>query len=179
MGSERPLQGRRIAVTRPRGQAEPLARELERWGAEAILCPTIRIADREGGELLRALARLDAFDWVVFTSANGVRAFWDALGEVGSAGRLPGHMRVAAIGPATARALERRGVDAEIVPEEYVAEAVAEALTRRGDLSGARILLPRAARELGLSVHVEASEYTVDGLVAAIVDYYVKTEGEG
>jgi uroporphyrinogen III methyltransferase/synthase len=141
-----PLQGLRIAVTRPRGQAGSLIEGLERLGAEAIHCPTIRIVEDEVAPgLRRAIGELESFDWIVFTSANGVRVFWKALRAVRARAALPARLRVAAIGPATGRALGEHGVNPTLIPDEYVAEAVADALTGVDDLTGRRVLLPRAA----------------------------------
>ncbi|HYE97056.1 MAG TPA: uroporphyrinogen-III synthase, partial [Rubricoccaceae bacterium] len=135
-----PLRGRRIAVTRARRQAAGFAERLEALGAEAILLPMIRVEPAEPGALRAAAAALDAYDWVVFTSVNGVDFFWPHL-EATRGGRLPATTRVAAIGPATAQALRERGSDVDFVPEAFVAEALAERLP---DVAGRRILLPRA-----------------------------------
>lgn len=119
---------------------------LSRLGAQPVHCPTIRITEpRDPTPFRQAVRRLDSYDWVVFTSANGVARFWHELETGGGGASLPSGMRVAAIGPATAAALERRGVRPEIVPEEYVAEAVADALTGQAAIAGCRVLLPRAA----------------------------------
>jgi uroporphyrinogen III methyltransferase/synthase len=227
-------------------------------GAEAVSTPTIRIADPPDiSNVHGAIAELDRYAWVVFTSANGVERFWRELKAQGREG-LPANALVAAIGPATAEALEARGCLPQVVPEEYVAEAVADALIAFGDLAGRRVLLPRAAgarpvlperlraagadvdeviayesqpdaegiarlrealgrgevdmitftaastvrhfveasgselggarvavigpitaraaRSVGLRVDVEAREYTVEGLVEAIRDFYLATE---
>ncbi len=142
----RPLQGLRVAVTRPAAQAEEFLRGLRELGAEAVSHPTIRIQEPSDPEpLRRAVHSLERFDWVVFTSVNGVARFWHALEAAGAVGPWPVHLLVAAIGPATAEALRARGVAAEVVPDEYVAEAVAEALIGVHELAGRRILLPRAA----------------------------------
>ena len=92
----------------------------------------------------RVESRIEPFDWVVFTSANGVERFWREL-ELQSRPGLPSETRLAAIGPATAEMLEMRGVSPEVVPEEYVAEAVADSIIAVGSLAGRRLLLPRAA----------------------------------
>jgi uroporphyrinogen III methyltransferase/synthase len=143
----RPLQGRRIVVTRAREQALPLRELLEAAGAEVLEVPVIRIEPPASWEPLdRALARLDGYAWVVFTSVNGVESVRKRAalaGEdrvLGSLARL----RVAAIGPATAAALGAWGMRPEVVPEEYRAEGLVErlrGLVRAGDL----VLLPRAA----------------------------------
>lgn len=141
----RPLAGRRIVVTRARTQAGDFAAALEELGAEVVPFPTIRIAPAADPQPLRdAVARAASFDWIVFTSVNGVEAFWAALGEARRDTRALGGVRVAAIGPATAGALAMRGIRADVVPGEYVAEAAAEALLAADELRGTRILLPRA-----------------------------------
>jgi uroporphyrinogen-III synthase len=142
------LKGRRILVTRPRAQAAALCDRLAALGAVPIPFPTIEIAPMEDYAALdRALAALERYDWLIFTSVNGVSAFWERLARAGADdAALRPLPRIAAIGPATARALERRGVRAEFVPEEYVAEAIVDGL---GRVEGQWILLPRAeiARE--------------------------------
>ena len=142
----RPLSGKRIMVTRARTQASALVDLLAREGAEAIEVPSIQIApvvdDPDKSRLRRAALELSSYQWVVFTSVNGVEAFWQAMEREGLDARAFASARVAAIGPATAGSLERRGIYADSVPEEYVSEAVAEAL--RGHIQpGDRVLLPR------------------------------------
>ena len=144
-GSARPLSGRRIVVTRAREQAGELARDLEALGATVVCAPAIRIEALSDLEpLRRALARLADYRWVVFTSQNTVHVVLDRLAVWGHAPRDFAATRVAAIGPATAAALARHGVTANVMPSEYVAEAVVAALAAEGDLTGARILVPRA-----------------------------------
>jgi len=248
-------------VTRAREQAGELARALEALGAEVLAVPTIRILPLADLTALRAaLTDPAAYDWIVFTSQNTVAVVCDRLPEWGLAARDLARMAVAAIGPATAQALERYGLTPDVVPPQYVAEAVVAAVVARGPVHGKRVLVPRAregrdalpeglrargaivdvipvyetvpaagdgsvlaaqllggtidvvtltssstvrgfvdlvgrtaatsgrftaavigpvtaatARELGLAVDVEADEYTVGGLVAALVRYY----GEG
>ena len=140
--AERPLAGRRIAITRPREQADALARRLEALGARVLLLPAIRIAPIEDTSPLdAAIARLGAYDWLVFTSVNGVRAFGGRLAATGRRWDDRGPAQVAAIGPATARALERAGVPVTLTPDEYVAEGILEGL---GMVAGQRLLLARA-----------------------------------
>lgn len=146
----RPLFGRRIVVTRARAQASSFAAALEELGAEVIQFPAIRIEPTtEPEELRSAAASATDFDWIVFTSVNGVAAFWAALDEAGLDSRALRGPRFCAIGPATAAAIGARGIRADLVPGQYVAEAVLEALDKETVLEGARILLPRAdiARE--------------------------------
>lgn len=143
----RPLSGKRIMVTRSRDQASGLVDLLAQEGADAVELPTIQIAplaDPDKSGLLRQAALgLSAYQWLMFTSVNGVDAVWQALEREGLDARALGGVRVAAIGSATADALARHGVHADIVPKEYVSEALAEAL--RGQVRpGDRVLMPRA-----------------------------------
>jgi uroporphyrinogen III methyltransferase/synthase len=165
----KPLFGRRIVVTRPRPQAAEFAELLEAWGAEVVPFPTIETAPPSSlAPLDHALGRAHTFDWVVFTSANGVRVFFDRLQAVGADVRDWHHARFAAIGPQTASAVRAYGVRVETVADEFRAEGVVAALAQAG-VSGKRILLPRAAgarevlpqhlRELGATVE-EVITYT-------------------
>src|SRR5207302_351684 len=122
--------------------------------------------------LRAALTDPDAYDWIVFTSQNTVHVVCDRLVEWGLAARDLARMAVAAIGPATAQALERYGVTPDVVPPKYVAEAVVAS----GRFSAAVIgpVTAASARELGLPVAIEAEDYTVGGLVAALVRYYAE-----
>lgn len=141
-----PLAGRRIVVTRPRAQASEYVDWLEGQGAEAVSFPAIRIVPPpDPAPLLRAAREAGSYDWLVFTSVNGVQRFWAALAEVGQDARALAGKQVAAIGPATAAALRERGMTADVVPERYVAESVVDALAAAGNLRGRRVLLPRAA----------------------------------
>lgn len=147
----RPLFGRRVVVTRARAQAGELGRELESLGAEVLEFPTIEIKTPGDFESLDGAIRdLDSFDWLVFTSVNGVEAFVERLGHHGLDLRaVPRGARVAAIGPATAERVEAAGLRVDMMPEEYRAEALIEVL--QGDsLAGKRVLIPRAkvAREI-------------------------------
>jgi uroporphyrinogen III methyltransferase/synthase len=251
----KPLFGRRVAVTRTRAQASFLSGALRGLGAEVIETPTIEIAPPEDwGPLDGAVGRLADYDYLVFTSPNGVEKFWERLTVGGRDARALAGLTLAAIGPATAEALARRGLKTDVIPEKFVAEGLIAALANL-DLKGKKILLPRAAaarevlpdelrargatvdvvpayrtlppaddsvarafaekvdlvtftssstvsnlarilgddlarrlqgvtvaaigpitartaRELGLTVHIEAGVHTIDGLVAAIIDYY-------
>lgn len=145
-GRQRPLAGRTIVVTRPAGQAEQLARPLEQEGARVLRVPAIAIVPVAIDEAWRgAAARLGTYDLVVFTSANGVGWFVDRLAEVGVAVERLQSVELVAIGPATAAALNVRGLTPACVPDDYVAEGIIAALERRGrPLAGARVLIPRA-----------------------------------
>lgn len=146
------LFGKKILVTRPRGQAGELSRRLSEAGAEPIACPTITIMPPDSWKALDgALARLSRFDWVIFTSANAVRVVAERLKVHRKDLRTLGHCRVCAIGPGTAQALGEVGIRPDVVPEEFIAEGVIAAMGRQaGGLKGRRILLPRAqkAREI-------------------------------
>ncbi len=259
----RPLFGKRVLVTRSRTQASALSAMLADEGAEPVEVPTIEFLPMEDNSRLdSAIESLREYGWVVFTSANGVDAFFRRMDSLGRDSRALGHTRVAAIGPATATALKEHGISADLVPAEYVSEAVVRALETRG-IAETRILLPRAdigredlgeglaragalvdqvpvyhtvapegsrrlaveslkagnidlvtftssstvtnlldllhgsapllegplvacigpitaatVRERGLRVDIEAREYTISGLVSAIVEYYVAREWE-
>lgn len=166
MTANGPLSGRCIVVTRPRHQAEALARRLEALGAEVVEAPAIRIEPPDDEVALeRAIDTADGYDWIVFTSVNGVDAFFAR-----ARGKTPSS-HIAAIGPATAEALEEHGVRAEVVPRRFVAEEVFEALSRHTRLAGKSFLLPRAdiarealprlLREAGARVDVVAAYRTV------------------
>jgi uroporphyrinogen III methyltransferase/synthase len=251
----RPLFGRRVAVTRTRAQASVLSGALRDLGAEVMETPTIQIVPPEDwGPLDGAIGRLDDYDYLVFTSPNGVAKFWERLTARGQDARALAGSTLAAIGPATAQALAECGLISDVIPEKFVAEGLIAALADR-DLAGRKILLPRAAQareilpdelrrlgatvdvvpayqtlppaddsaarafdqgidlvtftssstvtnlarllgpdfseklarttvaaigpitartaqELGLTVHIQADEYTIDGLVAAIRQHY-------
>ncbi len=142
----RPLTGRTVVVTRPRGQAGGLAALLEEAGARVLSCPVIEIVSLGlTDELRAAIEGLDSYETVIFTSANGVAAFCDRLVDCGREPAALAACELVAIGPATARALEERGLLPGLVPEEYVAEGVIAALDNRARrLAGRRVLLPRA-----------------------------------
>jgi uroporphyrinogen-III synthase len=140
-----PLAGKRIIVTRPEAQSGGIVANLREVGARPILFPTIQIAPLlDNGALDAALQDVRGYDWVIFTSVNGVLAAaarMDALGVPFAALNTP---EVAAIGPATTAALTDRGVRVSLSPSEYVAEEIVHELRARHDLAGLRILLPRA-----------------------------------
>ena len=141
----RPLFGKRILVTRPEAQATELVDLLWSLGAEPIEAPMIRIEPPEDyGPLDEACELAGTFDWIVFTSANGVDAFLQRLCRGPRDVRELKGVRLCAIGPATAERLLRYGLRVDLVPEEHRGEAVVEALRNAEDLSERRILLPRA-----------------------------------
>jgi uroporphyrinogen III methyltransferase/synthase len=159
----RPLLGRRILVTRATERAAEFVDRLERLGAEAIAAPTIELAAAPSPAVLdAALAALDSFDWIVFTSAHGVDVLFARLRAIGNDVRRLGRARLAAIGPATAEALASRGLRADLVPETFRGEDFAEALAPH--VAGRRVLLPRAegAREVLPQALARAGAEVVD-----------------
>lgn len=147
--SKKPLLGKTIVITRAREQASDMSAQLKDLGAIVIECPTIKICPLDDyGQVDKAIDDLHKYKWLIFTSVNGVKYFWDRLAHNNRDSRYLGSCQVAAIGPATALALEKRGVRPDLVPETYVAESVAEALIHKEGrhLAGQHILLPRAAR---------------------------------
>jgi len=147
---QKPLLGRSVVVTRAREQASGLAAQLADLGAEVIQFPTIDIKPLEDYSSVDAAVRnLGAYDWLIFTSANGVKCFWERLEAQGLDARALYGLQVAAIGPATAQAVRSHGIAPDFVPEAYIAESVAEGLIGLG-MDGKKVLLPRAreAREV-------------------------------
>ena len=147
---QKPLLGRSVVVTRAREQASGLAAQLADLGAEVIQFPTIDIKPLEDYSSVDAAVRnLGAYDWLIFTSANGVKCFWERLEAQGLDARALYGLQVAAIGPATAQAVRTHGIAPDFVPEAYIAESVAEGLIGLG-MDGKKVLLPRAreAREV-------------------------------
>lgn len=136
-----PLHGRRIVVTRAPHQAHDLSDRLAALGAEPVIIPAIRIAPMpDPMPLAQAIHTLSTYDWLIFTSANGVAMFGQHPGTLSTL-HAPHAPKIAAVGPATAQALAEHGLQADFVPAEFVGEAIAEGL---GDVDGRRILLLRA-----------------------------------
>jgi uroporphyrinogen III methyltransferase/synthase len=142
---QRPLFGSRVMVTRPSDQAHSLCHALASRGADVLVQPAIEItAPEDWSAVDAALARLDQFDWMVFSSANGVRYTLDRLATTGRDLRALGSIRLAAIGPGTAEHLADYRLRADLIPNEYRAESLASALAAHA--SGRRFLLIRASR---------------------------------
>jgi uroporphyrinogen-III synthase len=172
-----PLHGRRILVTRASEQAEAFSERLRALGAIPVEFATIRIVPPEDWEplddALRRLCGAGWYDWLVFTSVNGVRTCFERLCSLGYDAPTIGNVRTAAIGPATAAALARYGITADLVPGEYIAEGVAAALIddarrRNQPLAGKRVLLARAAEARNVLV----SELQEAGAVVDVVTAY-------
>jgi len=142
---QRPLFGQRIAITRPEEQADTAIRRAWELGAQPVLLPTIDIGPSDDWMPVDVvLSRLGEFDWLVFTSANGVKGLLGRLWDQGGDARRLGQCRIAAIGPSTAAELERFHVRCDLVPTEYRAEALADALLPH--VAGRRVLWARANR---------------------------------
>jgi len=134
-----------VVITRARSQAAAFARQIEDLGGSVIEFPTIKILPPQSYDPLdRATEAIASYHWIIFTSVNGVRHFWLRFQHLKRSVRELKGVRVAAIGPETARALEAIHLRADLVPREYRAEAILEAL-RPGEVRGKRLLLPRAA----------------------------------
>jgi uroporphyrinogen-III synthase len=141
--TNRPLRGIRVLVGRARHQAGALSSELRRRGAEVIEIPFIEIRKPQSFQPLdAALKHLSTYDWLILTSVNGVEAMWERMKKLRLTKASLEHLRIAAIGPATKKAIEERGVKVVVVPKEYVAESVVRSLRRR--VKGNRVLLVRA-----------------------------------
>jgi uroporphyrinogen III methyltransferase/synthase len=139
-----PLAGLRVLVTRARQQASALSARLAELGAAPLEYPTIEIRPVDDpAPLDRAIGEIGRFDWLVFTSTNGVEAFWERLVAGGKDSRALAGRRICAIGPSTAAALAGRGIVADWVPDQFVTAGVLEGF-RAYDLRGAEVLLARA-----------------------------------
>ena len=170
----RPLFGRRVLVTRPREQAGELVDRLTALGAEAIESPLIRVTPPDDWEPLRAAAvAADTFDWIVFTSANAVASFMKALLESDRDVRLLKAPRLCAVGRGTADKLAQYSVKADIVPDEFRAEAAAAAIAAAGPLKDARVLLPRA--DIGREV-VGNQLRLAGAVVTEVIAYHTRLE---
>jgi uroporphyrinogen-III synthase len=165
-----PLSGVRVLVGRARHQATALSMELRKLGATVIEIPFIEIRKpRSFKPLDSALANLANYDWLILTSVNGVEAMWERLRKLRLTKTNLKHLRIAAIGPATKKAIKQRGGKVDVVPKEYIAESVVRSLQRR--VKGKRVLLVRAKvardviplelRKAGAQVDVVESYETV------------------
>ena len=170
MSTAQSLAGKRILVTRARHQAGRLAEALEACGAEVLRLPTIEIVPPESyARLDQALEVIGGFDWLIVTSANGAGVLADRMEFLGISAQRCHHLQIAAIGPATAGALEGIGLNVSAMPEQYIAEAVVSLLGEK--VAGKHVLLVRAAlardvipeqlRKCGADIHVVEAYRTV------------------
>jgi uroporphyrinogen-III synthase len=164
------LRGVRVLVGRARHQASALANELRKLGATVIQIPFIEIRKpRSFKGLDSALTNLATYDWLILTSVNGVEALWERIATLRLTKAAIQHLQVAAIGPATRKAIEQRGRKVNVVPKEYVAESVVRSLRQR--VQGKRVLLvrakiardviPRELRKAGAEVDVVEAYETI------------------
>jgi uroporphyrinogen III methyltransferase/synthase len=141
---QKPLFGKTIVVTRARRQASDLVRQLNELGAECIECPTIEIVPPDENQPMKqAIENLSTYDWLVFTSVNGVLHFFNQLFEMGKDVRALGHLKLCTIGPVTAQQLMDYGLKTDILPKTYRAESVVQAFEKT-NMRDKRVLLPRA-----------------------------------
>ena len=142
---KKPLQGKTVLVTRARAQASELTRRLIENGAEVFEFPTIEIEPPADPKRVdREIRRISDYDWVVFTSTNGVQSFFNRMQQLGKDARIFSGPRIAAIGEATAQELARRGLRSDLVPKEFTSLALFESLKKTGQIRGRRFLLARA-----------------------------------
>jgi uroporphyrinogen III methyltransferase/synthase len=162
-----PLFGKRILVTRSRGQASQLTEKLMVYGADVAEFPVIEIVPPPDSSAIDdAIARLAQYDWLIFTSVNGVRFFLERL-DASAIDLRQLRGKLCAIGPATRRALEELHLKVDLLPKEYVAESMVEAFAAH-DLAGKRVLLPRAA----VARDVVPVELRARGAIVDVVEAY-------
>ncbi|MFH0845379.1 MAG: uroporphyrinogen-III C-methyltransferase, partial [Pseudomonadota bacterium] len=164
---KKPLFGRRIVITRAREQASGFLVRLSELGVECIEFPTIEVLPPKSWEAMdRAIRGLERYQWILFTSVNGVKYFFERLEASGKDARALKGINIGGIGPKTAQAIYKKGIKPDLVPSEYRAEAIVDGLSQRG-IKGMRVLLPRAigAREI-LPVALARMGATVDEVPA-------------
>lgn len=143
---KRPLFGKKIVITRARAQASSMVATLNRLGAQCIEIPTIRIEPPDDLTPLKtAIEHITAYNWLVFTSVNGVKFFFDTLFDMGKDVRILGHLKFACIGPVTKERLREYGIISDILPDTYRAESVVDAFCGV-EIKGQKVLLPRAKK---------------------------------
>ncbi|MBJ7355112.1 MAG: uroporphyrinogen-III C-methyltransferase [Thermoleophilaceae bacterium] len=190
---QRPLFGRQIAVTRARAQASKFAAQLRELGANVVQAPAISSRHRSDEAVAAAVEEVETFEFIAFTSANGVEAFFEALERAGKDARALFGATVAVVGGATKDALAAHGIVADHVPQRQTAEGLLDALAGV-DVTGKRFLLPLASdprpvladglRDRGAEVHqVAVYDTVVEGLspeqVAAVADSEFVTFASG
>lgn len=144
-GEKKPLHGKTVVVTRARTQASELVRKLKEAGAWVLELPTIQILPPSNpGKLDREIREIEKYDWIVFTSANGVESFFERVDRLGKDARIFSGRRIAAIGEATAEALRQKGLRADLIPPEFTSQSLFESLKKTGEISGKKFLLVRA-----------------------------------
>ena len=169
--TNRPLAGKTVLITRAREQSAEFGNRLRSLGAGVIEFPTIEIVPPlTWKELDRAIDQVASYDWVIFTSVNGVTYFWQRFTERRKAAHFPSNIKVCAIGPATADRLGERGVRVDYTPKEFIAEAILEGFEKTAiqgkkvllaRVKQARDVLPEGLRKLGAQVDVVEAYRTI------------------
>ena len=163
-----PLFGKRVLVTRARGQASALSELLRGYGAEPVECPTIEfVPPLDWAEVDEAINQLNSYHWLVLTSVNGVQRFMSRLAHNGRDSRSLHGLRICCIGPRTAQELEQYGLAADLVPKEYQAEGILEAMKAEG-MHGQRVLIARAEE----ARQILPEELMASGAVVNVVSVY-------
>src|ERR1022692_4777647 len=164
---KRPLAGTRILIGRARHQAGSLSTSLRSLGASVVEIPFIEIRKPQSYRPLDdALRNIKNYDWLILTSANGVEAMWERVRNLRITRRNLKHLQIAAIGPATKKAIMKRGLKVKMVPEEYVAESVVKGL--RDKVIGKRVVLIRAK----IARDVIPEELRAAGALVDVVEAY-------
>lgn len=172
---KKPLSGKRILVTRTRKQASVLAEKIEDLGGEVFSFPTIKILEPEDFSLIdEKFAQIQSYDWIVFTSINGVETFFHHLKEMKKDMRSLCGVKISAIGAGTGAALAERGIIADYIPHEYQAEALAQGLKERIK-KDEKVLLPTA----DIARTLLPEELTAHGALVDKIDMYRTVPGEG
>jgi len=169
--NKKPLFGKRILITRARGQSGDFTAHLEKLGAEVIEFPTIEIVPPlDWGGVDCAIDQLESYDWIIFTSANGVDFFWQRMMEQGKNLNLPSSLKVCAIGPATANRLKKKRAPVHYIPKEFIAESILKGFEKMAikekqillaRAKKARDILPKGLKKMGAEVDVVAVYRTI------------------
>ncbi len=172
MSDEKPLLGRNILVTRAHRDKDQLVTQLEVYGANVLYCPTIEIVEPESfAPLDQAIDKLSQYDWIIFTSRNAVEAFLGRLKKLGKQIDPLAHLKILAVGPSTAKALEKANILVTLIPEKFHAEGALASLENyyqdNDSLTKCRLLFPRAlvGRDI-LPIELEKLGVKVDLVVA-------------
>jgi uroporphyrinogen III methyltransferase/synthase len=168
---QKPLFGKTVVVTRAREQASKLVERLQELGAECLEVPTIEIVPPEDWTTVdKSIDNLDTYDWIVFSSVNGVRFFFERLFTKGKDIRALRDVKLCAVGPATAKELERLGLRTDMIPESYRAESIIEEF-RKKDMTGKKVLLPHP-KEARPVIPVELRD--MGAIVEEVIAYYTR-----
>jgi uroporphyrinogen III methyltransferase / synthase len=171
---QRPLFGKRIVVTRATQQAPLLSEKLRDLGADILEMPATQIARLDLTPLRSAIAHIDDYSWIIFTSQNAVAIFWEQFLGAGRDARALAGLKIAAVGPVTAGALLEHGITVDLIPKRFVAEGLLEMMRERNDVAGASVLyvtaegardvLPEGLKAMGADVTLlEAYRSIPDG----------------